>query len=79
MKKDYLLELLGWIGTALILIGYGLYSLGIVPDIIVYHILNCIGSIGVMLISGYRRVWQPFTINAVMGTFALIAILRHFL
>ena len=79
MKNEKLLDIIGWIGTALVLGGYGLYTLGIVPDIMVYHYLNFIGSLGVIAISSYRRAWQPVTINAFMAFFALIAIIRHWL
>ena len=79
MKKyDKLLDILGWIGTALILIGYGLFTTGIVPDVIVYHCLNLLGSIGVAAISYSRKVWQPVVINVTFAIFALIAIARHF-
>lgn len=77
MKKyDKLLDILGWVGTALILIGYGLFTTNIVPDVIVYHILNLIGSIGVAAISYHRKVWQPVVINVTFAIFALIAIVR---
>lgn len=79
MDKSRTLEILGWLGTALVLIGYGLYSTGLIPDIYMYHVMNLIGSVFVATISGYRRVWQPFTINTVMAIFALTAIIRHFL
>ena len=77
MKKyDKTLDILGWVGTALILLGYGLYSTGVVPDVIVYHWLNLIGSIGVAAISYRRKVWQPVVINVTFAVFALIAIIR---
>ena len=77
MKKyDKLLDILGWVGTTLILLGYGLYSTGVVPDVIVYHWLNLIGSIGVAAISYRRKVWQPVVINVTFALFALIAIIR---
>lgn len=80
MKKyDKLLDILGWVGTALILAGYGLFTTGIVPDVIVYHCLNLLGSVGVAAISYRRKVWQPVVINVTFAVFALIAILRHFL
>lgn len=79
MKKyDKLLDILGWVGTALILLGYGLFTTGIVPDVIIYHILNLLGSIGVAAISYSRKVWQPVVINVTFAIFALIAITRHF-
>lgn len=78
MKKyDKVLDILGWIGTALILTGYGLYSTGIVPDVIVYHYLNLLGSVGVAAISYRRKVWQPVVINVTFAVFALIAIVRY--
>lgn len=79
MKKEQILDILGWVGTALVLGGYGLYTFGIVPDIMVYHYLNFIGSLGVIAISLYRRAWQPAVINICMAFFALVAIIRHFL
>lgn len=79
VKKSQLLDAIGWVGTALIIGGYGLYTTGITPDIIVYHVLNFIGSIGVIAISYYRKIWQPVVINGSFAIFALIAIVRHFL
>ena len=79
MKHARLLDTIGWIGTVLILGGYGLYSLGVISDVMVFHYCNLAGSLGVATISAYRRVWQPFVINICMGLFATIAIIRHFL
>ena len=79
MKKyDKLLDILGWVGTALILIGYGLFTTGIVPNVIVYHFLNLIGSVGVAAISYRRKVWQPVVINITFAIFAIVAITKYF-
>ncbi len=67
------------ISVAGALLGYGLYATGIIPDIIIYHLLNLFGSIGVAAISYYRKVWQPAIINTCFAVFATIAVIRHFL
>jgi hypothetical protein len=46
MRKEQILNIIGWIGTAMVLAGYGLYTFGIIPDVMVYHYLNLIGSVG---------------------------------
>ena len=79
MTREKLIDIIAWIGTACILIGYGLFSTGIVPDVMVYHVLNCLGSIAVATISYRRKVWQPFVINATFAILAFIAIVRRFL
>lgn len=70
------LETIAWIGTGLILLGYGLFSIGAFPDPTPYHIMNLFGSIAVALIAHRRRDWQPFVINACFAIFALVAIGR---
>ncbi|NCU37724.1 hypothetical protein EOL96_01515 [Candidatus Saccharibacteria bacterium] len=70
------LEAVGWVGTALILVGYGAFSTGFIADVGVYHTFNFIGSFGVGILSFYRRVWQPFIINIAFASFAIIALFR---
>ena len=70
------LDIVAWIGTACVIVGYGLFSLGVFPSALPYHILNFFGSLAVAAISYRRRVWQPFTINAAFAVFALIAVMR---
>ena len=69
-------ETIGWIGTVLVLASYALLSTGIVEANLLYHAMVGSGSIGVALISYKKRVWQPFIINVVFFSFALIAVLR---
>ncbi len=70
------LEIIAWIGTVLILAGYGLFSLGVFSNALPYHILNLLGSVAVAAISYRRKVWQPFVINACFALFAAVAIVR---
>lgn len=70
------LNAIAWLGTAFIIVSYGLLSLGLLPNVLLYHILNLIGSAAVAAISYKRRVWQPFTVNVCFAIFATIAIIR---
>lgn len=70
------LDIVAWLGTALIIVSYGLLSLGLLPNVLLYHTFNLLGSLAVAAISYKHRVWQPFTVNACFVIFALIAIIR---
>lgn len=67
-------EAAAWAGTALIIIGYGLFSLGLLPSALPYHVMNLLGSAAVAAISYRRKVWQPFVVNACFTVFAAFAI-----
>lgn len=67
-------EAAAWVGTAFIIIGYGLFSLGLLPGALPYHIMNFLGSSAVAIISYRRKVWQPFVVNACFTIFAALAI-----
>lgn len=68
------IEAFAWAGTALIIIGYGLFSLNLLPSALPYHVMNLLGSAAVAAISYRRRVWQPLIVNACFTVFAAFAI-----
>lgn len=74
-----ILEIAAWIGTGLILSGYGLFSLGLLPEVVIYHAMNLVGSVTVATIAFYRRVWQLFVLNCAFALFATFAILKELL
>lgn len=78
-RNSIILDMIGWAGTLLIIGGYGGYATGVISDAIIYHIFNLFGSLGVLALSGYRRIWQPVVINGCFALFAFIAIIRHYL
>ena len=78
-RKEQLINAAAWVGTAMILTGYGLFSTGLVPEPLPYHVLNLFGSVAVGYISYRRKVWQPAVINTVFAILAAIAIIRAFL
>lgn len=69
-------ELVGWIGTALVLIGYALLATGVIASDICYYIPMLIGSLGVAYISYIKRAWQPCVLNAIFALFSAIALIR---
>lgn len=72
-------EVTAWIGTGLILSGYGLFSLGLLPVVEIYHAMNFVGSITVATIAFHRRVWQLFVLNCAFALFATFAIIKELL
>lgn len=78
-RNSIILDAIGWAGTVLVIGGYGAYAIGLISDAVIYHIFNLFGSLGVLAISTYRRIWQPVVINSCFALFALIAIIRHYL
>lgn len=75
-KSSFTIELLGWVGTALVLGGYILLSTGVIGNDPLYHGMMLFGSIGVALISYRQRAWQPFALNVAFALAAFYAILR---
>jgi hypothetical protein len=75
MKK--LIEIYGWYGIAALLLAYALVSFSIISaGSLIYQILNGTGALGVMLVSFYKRAYQPATLNLIWTLIAVIAIAR---
>lgn len=75
--KSRILEISGWIGVILVLSSYALLSLGIVDgQSLIYHGLILVGSLGLVVISWYKRVFQPALLNIVFCVLAVVAIIR---
>ncbi len=72
-----ILETSGWIGVLLVLSSYGLLSLGIIDgQSLIYHGLILVGSLGLVVISWYKKVFQPAFLNIVFCILAVVAIAR---
>jgi predicted ferric reductase len=75
--QSTLIELAGWIGTALILVAYVLSSLGYLHTATIsYQLMNLLGALGVGLITYLRRAFQGFVLNLVWAVVALIGLAR---
>lgn len=73
---DLLLAAVGWIGAALLLIGYALVSSArLSGDGTAYQLLNLAGAVGLMVNSAYSAAWPSAGLNlvwAAIGTVALV-------
>jgi hypothetical protein len=77
MKK--LIEIYGWYGIAALLLAYALVSFSIInAGGLLYQILNGSGALGLMLVSFYKRAYQPAALNLIWTLIAVIAIARIF-
>ena len=82
LPKNKLAETFGWIGSILLLTGYGLLSFGVIDgDSALYHGMFMIGSIGLAVITYRHRAFQSFMVNIFFGLLALVGFIRalHFL
>lgn len=73
-------EIMGWIGTITYIIAYLLLSLGkIRADKLLYHCLNILGAIGLMINAFYYRNFPSVFVNIawfLIATLAIIIIIR---
>lgn len=75
--KKRLIELFGWYGAVAIVTGYALVSFDqLDPSSLTYQLLNATGALGVLVVSYYKRVYQPVMINIVWLVVAIIALFQ---
>ena len=72
-----ILELFGWVGTALIVTAYYLVSCGKAsPNGRLYQSMNLVGAVSVGASVFQKQAWPAFALEVVWGAIALIALLR---
>jgi len=70
-----LVEVVGWTGAALVVGAYGLLSAGwFEPATAVYHALNLVGGVGLMVNAATHRAWPPVFVNSVWVAIAVAAL-----
>lgn len=75
MDKSKLIEIFGWYGTVAIVLAYALVSFSILePTNIWYQILNGTGALGIVVVSFYKKTYQPGVLNIIWTIIALVAI-----
>ncbi len=57
--KSIIIEIVGWLGMVMIVLAYALISFSIIKPDILYQILSGGGAIGVIIVSFYKRAYQP--------------------
>ena len=72
------IEVVGWVGAALILAAYGLLSAGKLDGkSVAYHVMNVVGASGFVLNSGYNGAIPSAVLNVIwvgIGAYALLRI-----
>jgi hypothetical protein len=69
------LEIIGWYGPVALIAAFALVSFEvIVARSYLYQLLNLTGSIGIIAISLYKKVYQSVVLNIFMVAIALIAL-----
>lgn len=77
--KQRLIELFGWYGAVAIVLAFALSSFSLIkPTDLVYQILNLTGALGIVLVSFYKRAYQPAALNIIWTLIALVAIIKMF-
>ena len=68
-------EIVGWYGTAAIVIAYILVSFKVVPaNGVIYQLLNLTGALGIVTISVVKKVKQSAILNIFWALIAAVAL-----
>ena len=79
MTLGILMEVVGWIGGALILAGYFLLSAGkLDARSPAYQWLNVIGAAGFIANSGWNGAWPSAVLNVIWVGIGVVALIRIF-
>jgi hypothetical protein len=74
----YLIEAVGWIGAIMILAAYGLLSSGRLDGrSTLYQLLNLVGSVGVVINSGWNHAIPSAVLNVVWMGIGVVALIRN--
>lgn len=76
MNKIFI-NILGWYGTLAIVMAYILVSFSFISaHSLLFQILNGTGAIGIVIISLYKKAYQPAVLNIIWTAVAFIAIIN---
>ncbi len=77
MKKDKIIEIIGWYGPVAFILGHALVSFNIVSAVSYpYQILNLTGAISIIAISLYKKVYQSVVLNGFFFVISAITLVR---
>jgi hypothetical protein len=72
-----LIELFGWYGMLAIVSAYALVSFSYLnPASLAYQVLNVTGAFGIVIVSFYKKAYQPGVLNIIWTVIAVVAICR---
>lgn len=71
-----LVEAIGWLGAASVLVAFGLVSYGSVgARSVPYQVLNAVGGLLLGVNSSWHRAWPPTLVNVIWTAIAIGAML----
>lgn len=71
------IEVVGWYGAVAIVTAYAFSSFGILETSdLLYQLLNLTGAMGIVVVSLYKKAYQPGVLNIVWAIIALVAIIQ---
>ena len=74
---ELLVEIVGWIGAGLILLGYALVSSGrIEARSFAFQIMNLFGAAGFVINSGFHGAWPSTILNVIWIGIAAVSLAR---
>ncbi len=76
---EIVFEVIGWVGTVFILIGYLLLSVGRITNGRMYQLFNLVGAVGLLINGAVHGAWPSVILNVVwsaIAVFALVQLLR---
>lgn len=74
VRRYKAIELLGWLGAVATIVAYALVSLAFLsPATFLYQGLNLFASIALGTETIIHKDYQPFVVNVIWGTIALVA------
>ena len=69
-------DVVGWIGTACLIFGYGFVSARNRPPGMLYQILNLVGAAGLLMNALFHGAWPVVALNAMWFAIGVVAIVR---
>lgn len=80
IRMRRLIEFYGWCGMGAIVLGYALASFSVIEATgLAFQILNGTGALGIVMVSFYKKAYQPGVLNILWTLIALVSILRNIL
>ena len=78
MKQSHY-EILGWIGTFLVLGAYFLVSFSWLDgESLIFQLMNLFGSLGLLAIAFSKKVYQSVVVNIVWAAIGIVALVKAF-
>ena len=78
MTSNALLDGVGWVGAALVVVAYALVSFNrLSPATFRYQAFNIVGSLFLIVNTAWHAAWPSTAVNIIWAAIALIALTRR--